>query len=197
VTGGFTVATWVGDFSGRAMEGVSGVTGAAPLMHRAALLVSRRYPPGTLRPPSDVGAVPVRICRVSGLLATDRCPQMTEWVQPDHVPGARCDWHGPEGVRLPEEYVEWAVPPPSVRPPARLPAFRILSPQDGDRYRVPPGVPSRYATLPLRASISDGVRWYVDGNAVRSSRWPLARGTHVVRAELEPQTRAEVRIEVE
>ena len=126
--------------------------------------------------------------------------------------GRACDWHGPEGVRLPEEYLEWAggqaggaggplLAPAaeslSAGPAARPPAFRILSPQDGDRYRVPPGVPSRYATLPLRASISDGVRWYVDGNVVRSSRWPLARGTHVVRAELAAGARAEARIEVE
>ncbi len=208
VTGGFTVATWVGDFSGRAMEGVSGVTGAAPLMHRVALRVSRRYPPGTLRAPRDVGAIPVRICRLSGLVATDRCPPMTEWVPSDRVPTARCDWHEANGVRLPAEYAEWAErqaggPTGGQHealldgPPGRRPDFRIVSPQDGDRYRIPPGVPAQYATLPLRASASDGVRWYVDGRAVRSGRWPLAPGTHVVRAEVNAGEGAEVRIEVE
>jgi penicillin-binding protein 1C len=212
VTRGFTVATWVGDFSGRAMEGVSGVTGAAPLLHRAALRVSRRYPPGSLRPPREVGAVPVRICRVSGLVATDRCPPMTDWLQSSRAPDTRCDWHTAEGLRLPEEYAEWAdgltggLPgaqasagfhTDSANPPRPSSVLRILSPREGDRYRIPPGVPSRYATLPLRASIAEGVRWYVDGNAVRSARWPLARGAHVVRAELDQEMRAEVRIEVQ
>jgi penicillin-binding protein 1C len=208
VTGGFTVATWVGNFSGRAMEGVSGVTGAAPLMHRVALRVSRRYSPGTLRAPRDVGAVSARICRRSGLIATDRCPPMTEWVQPDRVPMARCDWHEADGVRLPAEYAEWAGAraggptggqheAPLGVPPGRRPDFRIVSPQDGDRYRIPPGVPARYVTLSLVASAPEGVRWYVDGRAVRSGRWPLAPGTHVVRAEMNAGPGAEVRIEVE
>jgi penicillin-binding protein 1C len=209
VTGGFTVATWVGDFTGQAMEGVSGVTGAAPLMHRAALLVARRYPAGSLHSPRETGAAPVRICQVSGLVATDRCPPMIEWVDRNHAPTERCDWHTDHGLRLPEEYAEWVSGqenrplgeyPPASRDtgsaghPSRL---RILSPRDGDRYRIPPGVPSMYATLPLRASISGKVDWYVDGNPVGAARWPLVRGTHVVRAELDDQTRTEVRIEVQ
>ncbi len=200
VTGGFTVATWVGDFSGRAMEGVSGVTGAAPLMHRAALRVATRYAPGTLPHPRDHGAASARICRLSGLLATDHCPHMTEWIQPDRVPSAVCDWHGADGVRLPAEYAEWnavqVTESPAARPPARLSAFGIVSPRDGDRYRIPPGVPARYATLPLRASGSDAVRWYVDGREVVGGRWVLAPGAHVVRAETGRGQQEEVRIEV-
>ncbi len=44
VTGGFTVAVWVGNFSGRPMEGVSGVTGAGPLLHRAVLVTASALP---------------------------------------------------------------------------------------------------------------------------------------------------------
>ena len=209
VTGGFTVAVWVGNFDGRPMEGVSGVTGAGPLLHRATLLVSRRYPPGALRPPREVRAMPARICRVSGLIATDRCPHMTEWVQADHMPTERCDWHGVRGVRLPDEYAAWAgeqaagaqhASAPDQDPTADRPgpslAFRIVSPQDGDRYRIPPGVPARYATLPLRATAASTVRWYVDGRQVSGGRWALAPGAHVVRAETARGDREEVRIEV-
>ena len=39
--GRFTVAVWVGNFSGRPMDGVSGVSGAGPLLHRAMLAVAR------------------------------------------------------------------------------------------------------------------------------------------------------------
>ena len=40
-----------GNFSGRPMEGVSGVTGAGPLLHRAVLATARRYDPGALPTP--------------------------------------------------------------------------------------------------------------------------------------------------
>src|SRR5262249_39418325 len=62
--GRFTVAVWVGNFSGRPMDGVSGVSGAGPLLHRAMLAVARRHPPGTLTTPASVEAVPVTICRL-------------------------------------------------------------------------------------------------------------------------------------
>ncbi|HET8624239.1 MAG TPA: penicillin-binding protein 1C [Gemmatimonadales bacterium] len=218
VTQGFTVATWVGDFSGRPMEGVSGVTGAAPLMHRAALLTARRYPPGAFASPAAAGAAPIRICRLSGLVATTRCPAIVEWVRPGSAPAAPCDWHGVNGIRLPPEYAEWAMgrvdaespagmarPAVAVRRAARIEppaaardttALRIVSPLEGDRYRIPPGVPARYATLPLRAAATEPVRWFVDGRAVSGGRWQLAPGRHVVRAETRAGEREEVRFEV-
>jgi penicillin-binding protein 1C len=202
VTRRFTVAVWVGDFSGRAMEGVSGVTGAAPLMHRAALLVARRYAPGTLQPPRETGAVPVRICRLSGMLASGRCPAGLEWVPPSHAPRELCDWHRPDGVHLPPEYAEWEgrtnpEPPRTtvIRTASDSSALRIVSPRDGDRYRVPPGVPSRYATLPLRATAATPVRWYVDGSEVHGARWVLRPGSHRVEAR-SAGARDSVRIDV-
>lgn len=65
-TEAFTAAVWVGNFNGRPMQGVGGITGAGPLLHRAVLLVGRRYPPGDLPTPAGVGAIPIRICRLSG-----------------------------------------------------------------------------------------------------------------------------------
>ena len=41
-TANFTVAVWVGNFNGRPMQGVGGITGAGPLLHRAVLLTARR-----------------------------------------------------------------------------------------------------------------------------------------------------------
>jgi penicillin-binding protein 1C len=201
VTGGFTVAVWVGDFSGRAMQGVSGVTGAAPLLHRATLRVARRYPPGTLRAPAAAGGVKIRICRVSGLGAGAHCPAMDEWMPPVH-PTPECDWHDSGGVRLPPEYAEWERGQDERAPAAQRAAdtvsshaLRILSPREGDRYRIPPGVPGRYATLALRANIPAPVRWYVDGTELLGPRWRLAPGSHEVEARTAGQ-RAAVRIDV-
>ena len=107
VTGGFTVAVWVGNFNGRPMDGVSGVSGAGPLLHRAVLATSRRHAPGALPSPSSTGAVAVSVCRLSGLRATERCPTMVEWFSADSAPTRTCDWHGPGETRLPPEYAEW------------------------------------------------------------------------------------------
>jgi penicillin-binding protein 1C len=225
VTGGFTVAVWVGNFSGRPMDGVSGVSGAGPLLHRAVLATAARHAPGVLAAPEGAGAVAVRICRLSGLRATARCPSAVEWFAPGTAPAATCDWHEAEGVRLPAEFAEWAqeqgglpaatvsVPAPSVAgssPPAGTDSwsvsapesgrFRILSPQEGDVYRVPAGVDPRYATVALRAAggaAGRGVRWTVDGRPQRSARWALERGDHRIRAVDRGGEAAEVRVTVE
>ncbi len=218
-TGRFTVAVWVGNFNGTPMQGVGGITGAGPLLHRAALLVAQRVPPGVFATPAEVGAVAVKICRLSGLRAGPECPPADEWFVPGTEPTRTCDWHRAGQVVLPAEYAEWAAeqgsasgstlgwvnpgaaPRGSAQPtgiaqntgtaptPGRGPGvnppetgFRITSPQDGDRYSVPVGTEARYATVALRSAGGSGVRWYVDGRAWRSDRWPIAHGRHTIRA---------------
>ena len=200
VTGGFTVAVWVGNFSGQPMEGVSGITGAGPLLHRAVLATSHRYAAGNLVTPSDVGLVTARICRVSGLAAGPECPTMEEHFVPGTAPSGRCDWHQGGAVHLPVEYAEWAATEAPRRPAAGLAAvphrpagagaaptarLTITSPQAGDHDEIPPGVDGRYATLAFRAAgVPPGaaVRWTLDGRPVAATRWVLAPGRHRVRA---------------
>ncbi len=210
-TANFTVAVWVGNFNGRPMQGVGGITGAGPLLHRAVLLTARRYAPGDLPEPASAGLVSARVCRLSGLLATPDCPGMDEWFLPGTEPTRACDWHQGARVAWPVEYAEWATTVgqsdsrtvgltapngPTVRPSDR-PTFHILSPQSGDRYALPVGVDPRYATLALRAAGGSGaVRWFVDGRPVAGERWPLAPGRHAIRAETARGERDEVRIDV-
>jgi penicillin-binding protein 1C len=197
-TGGFTVAVWVGNFSGRPMQGVGGITGAGPLLHRAALLVAQRYPPGNLPEPGRAGAVAVRICRLSGLRAGPECPPTTEWFMPGTEPTHDCDWHRAGRVVLPVEYAGWVDPGATPRGSAEPTQFRILSPQDGDRYSLPVGAEARYATIALRAAGGDGSgwRWFVDGREWREERWRLSPGAHRIRAVTARGASDEVRIEV-
>ena len=213
-TGGFTVAVWVGNFSGRPMNDVSGVTGAGPLLHRAIVLTAQSYAPGALPSPASVGAVPVTICRLSGLRATPECPGMVEWFVPGTEPARPCDWHRDGNVHLPPEYAEWAEQtgsrsdvaqagqqeaPVKVAAPwsADREPLRILSPQDGDKYRIPPGVEARYATIALRAAGGAGaIRWWVDGRPAATTRWQLVPGTHIIRAMTASGDSDEVRIAV-
>ena len=98
VTGGFTVAVWIGNFSGRPMRQVSGVSGAGPLLRRAVLAVARSYDPGVLPAPAEVGAVRVSVCRLSGMRAGAGCgaAAVEEWFLPGSEPARECDWHRAE-----------------------------------------------------------------------------------------------------
>lgn len=190
VTAGFTVAAWAGNFDGRPMDGVGGITGAGPLLRRAMLLTAARYDPGRLVTPAERGAEPVTICRLSGLRAGPRCPTATEWFPGGAAPAHRCDWHTGEGLRLPAEYGAWAASADRPRLAAARDAprgdgpsggLRLVSPRDGDRYRLPPGVDPAYVTVPLRAE-GRVVRWEVDGRRVAGARWQVLPGRHRVRA---------------
>ena len=194
-TGGFTVAVWVGNFSGRPMDGVSGVSGAGPLLHRAVLATARRYPAGALPDPGSTGAVASAVCRLSGLRPGPACPVASEWFAPGHAPDrrlplARRRWRGDPagGVRR----VGTAVARAGRRRAAPLPESgevagpvpdrlasrrRRLSPVAGRRAEVTPR--SRCAP---RAAGGGAVRWIVDGVPHRAGRWSLQSGAHRFRA---------------
>ena len=146
---------------------------------------------------------------------------------PGTEPARLDDWEVAGRVTLPDEYAAWArvglrATPPDVPvgglaaqvttstraavPPddGRLRAapavtFHIVSPLDGDRYAVPPGVDARFATVALRAAGpgAERVRWSVDGASQAGERWALLPGEHVVRAVSARGEAAEVRIVVD
>lgn len=201
-TAGFTVAVWVGNFNGRPMDHVSGVSGAGPLLYRAVLQTARRYDAGALPTPEQAGAEAEPICRLSGMRATPHCASMIEWFLPGTAPLRADDCQKGGRTVLPAEYAEWER---STRPdgpeasratiravaetggagepadPDETAPYTLVSPRDGDEYAVPPGVPARYATIPLTAvgrSPDETATWYVDGKRVLGPRWTLAAGTH-------------------
>ncbi len=106
-TAGFTVAVWVGNFNGQPMDGVSGVSGAGPLLYRAVLQTAKRYAPGVLPTPEQAGAMAEPVCRLSGMLATRDCPSMIEWFLPGTEPLQPDDWQKGGRTVLPAEYADW------------------------------------------------------------------------------------------
>jgi penicillin-binding protein 1C len=205
-TARFTVAVWVGNFSGRPMRAVSGITGAGPLLHRVALATGRRYPPGHLPGPDMAGAQPLEVCILSGLRATPSCPSMLEWFLPGTEPTRADDWQRDGRTVLPPEYAEWAAASDGAAVAARSAgedpgvAYRIISPLDGDRYERPSGVDARYATVALAAvggPADEPVAWFVDGARTQAARWRLVPGTHTIRAVWASGRADSVRIVVE
>lgn len=131
---------------------------------------------------------------------------MDEWFVPGTVPGGRDTWERDGVVTLPDEYADWsrqnariapAVVTPSGNDATLEPRLRVTSPADGDRYWVPAGDESRYATIPLRAAGANHIRWSVDGRAHASERLALVPGEHVIRAVSERGETVDVRIRVE
>ncbi|NTW50054.1 MAG: hypothetical protein HGB19_10050, partial [Chlorobiales bacterium] len=98
VTEDFTVGVWVGNFDGKPMEHVSGVDGAAPIMHDIVMALNKQFPdrPGFLKSGFDLpaGIHTVRICPVSGLQAGPNCPSLIEEkFLPGTDPSEECTWH--------------------------------------------------------------------------------------------------------
>ncbi|MDQ6829720.1 MAG: penicillin-binding protein 1C [Gemmatimonadota bacterium] len=209
-TGNFTVAVWVGDFNGQPMDGVSGVTGAGPLLRRAVLLTAARVSAGELPTPASTGATSISICRVSGLRAGPDCPHSLEWFAAGREPSRECDWHRGGRVVLPARFAEWSAQHGGATDDVHVAAhsaapdsvddahFRIVSPRDGDRYRVPPGVERRYSTVAMVATGPEAahVRWFIDGRPTSTTRFPLVTGTHTISART-PADSARVTVRVE
>jgi penicillin-binding protein 1C len=190
-TARFTVAVWVGNFSGRPMQKVSGITGAGPLLHRAVLETAKRYAPGTLVDPERAGLTPAPVCILSGMLASRECPSMIEWFAPGTEPRERDTWQISGNERREQLAMQSDVSP------ASQPEARILSPMDGDRYQRSPSVDPRYQTIPLLATNAQKVRWSIDGKPLFNNRWRIVKGTHVIAAHWPTGARDSVIVVVE
>ena len=87
----WTVGVWVGNFDGSPMTDVSGVTGAAPLLHQVLLHLGGNAPTDDWTPPP--GLHQRAVCTLSGGLATPRCTtQVDEWFVDGRDPRP-CDVH--------------------------------------------------------------------------------------------------------
>jgi penicillin-binding protein 1C len=187
-TADYTVGTWVGNFDGSPMRGVSGVTGAGPLWNRIMLhLYDRRDDPPPF--PTPRGFVRASICATTG-----------HAVIPDGATPHRVILSGAsaasavEGRPCSAIVQEWVSPRdlPALQPRDVASEFRILFPQDGDvfvRNETATPLQRQGQQLALRASDSTrNVRWRVAGSplaldAAGNAFWPLRLGTWHIEAD--------------
>jgi penicillin-binding protein 1C len=172
----YTVAVWVGNFDGRPMRHVSGVTGAGPLWNRIMLHLHESREPATFAPP--IGYVRRPVCADTGLRPGRDCRAIvTEWLD-------RSDLVAYERTQ----------PSPDRR--ARL---AIAFPHDGDRFAVVPGASQRIAIDVVAASVGT-TRVAVDGRPLLPRDgafvWPLRIGQHEIVARVGSDS-ATARIAVE
>ena len=209
--GEWVVGVWVGNFDGKPMGRVSGITGAAPtwgkVMDRALGVRNPNFvEPTAPEIPGDW--VREDVCSLSGATATDRCPLTEVEFRPKRLAvRPPCDWHRAEGLVWPAQYARWAHDHganPYANPVlVGEGSLQIQVPVDGAELYFDPRTPSG---LPLRAQVPVGtpeVIWRVDGTEVArvgppfSSRWDRPQsGRHTVSVEAQGQPPAIVTIDI-
>ncbi len=179
-----TVGVWVGNFDGSPMANVSGITGCGPLFRDIMLLLEKDKEPVDF--PVPPGLVTEKICPVSGLRKNSGCPAGKEevFIRGTEPVGVCPLSHSGES--------EEAAPPAIVAArPGRPGSLRILSPRDGDVYKLDPVLRKDFQALTLRAGVPpaagiDLVTWSVNGRIIGSSTapfsrtWSLAPGSYVI-----------------
>jgi penicillin-binding protein 1C len=162
-----TVAVWMGNLDGAAMDGVTGAVGPAMVLRSVFSELNRNQDTQPLTLSRDL--VRADICRRDGLLADDACESTSEWF----IPGT--------------------VPPRKGAPATSTSAqYRLLQPTAGLLVAHDPRIPGEFEALPMQIAPVAGlqrVEWYVDGKLASSTTrpsypWPLQHGTHSVHAKV-------------
>lgn len=175
----YTVAVWVGNFSGDRMMQISGVMGAAPLWNRIMLHLHENREPTAFPPPKNMVHRPV--CTISGLRPTLDCPSvMTEYFYPEKLAEYERLSDNYRVVNLPAEYNEWlARQSESSLVSSRL---KILFPQPDDYFVIDDIDGEQKLEFKLAKSTSEAsVEWWLNGeklavNSNNSLFWQLTPG---------------------
>jgi penicillin-binding protein 1C len=181
----YTVGIWVGNFSGRPMHNVSGITGCGPLFRDVMLLLHRQAPWRDFTPPDGISRVAV--CPVSGELPGDSCPGSVEEVFiAGTEPSAPCSVHRPDRA------AETAAVPAVNSGPRR---FGISFPRDGDVFKLDPVLRPEHQRILLRVVLPPGIAparvdWWVNGRKAGGAGypyslfWSLRPGTFTMKATI-------------
>lgn len=196
----YVVACWVGNFDGSSMRnGVSGITGAAPIFHDVISGLAQRdggSPPFS----SHDGLRQLAVCAESGELIGPDCPHpLQEWFLERRLPTRPCSFHERVGDKLfchyPPLYRAWALAQGIAQPPAGAKPSEsevaVAFPDNGAVFRLDQHLRGDYQRLHLKATVPDWcewVEWHVGDDKVRGARrpfdawWTLRRGGFYVTA---------------
>lgn len=171
----YTVAVWVGNFDGRPMRGISGVTGAGPLWSRIMLHLHERRVPPAFDPPR--GYVQRAICAETGMRPVAGCrASVLEWL--DRADLATYETATPRPLAA--EYDTWLAAQPS----RDALATRLLFPGDGDTFVLEPGGAAQRLKFEIAGRDAAAARVFVNGVPLSRSGgdylWPLRRGSFEV-----------------
>jgi penicillin-binding protein 1C len=179
----WTVGVWAGNFDGRPMENVSGISGAGPLFRDIILLLAEGRRESFVEPP---GLVHAAICPVSGLRPSTRCPATMDEI---FLPGTE-----PSGVCfLPHQKTRAPAVPASLGPSVPKSDVAVVVPQDGDIFKLDPVLRPEFQTLTFQVRLAAGVEvtaveWWINGRKTATAgppfhfTWKLAPGSYTIKA---------------
>ncbi len=186
----FTVAVWVGNPDGTPMRDITGVTGAAPIMHELVEHLHTRFGTSWFAQPPQVGTF--KTDPLTGRLAPadrrggidEKCLRPPEAARPD-------DYDAAGRVRLAAEYGPWLASSQNslgslVTIATSAPELRIIQPAPGSIYYLDGDLPQDSQWIPLRAEAGGEVRWSCASLPFKTNaagpRMQIREGRHVIHA---------------
>lgn len=181
----YTVGVWVGNFDGKAMQKVSGISGCGPLFRDIMLLLENKNPSLPFLKPDTI--IITKVCPDSGYLAGDNCPgSIDEIFITGTSPTSICPFHSvPENKDLNMTKVS--------TPKYGEKNFKIIFPFDGDVFKLDPILRSNYQTLGFKVAASDTisidkVEWWINEEKIGSVlfpfslNWKIRPGSYTIKA---------------
>ena len=182
----FTVAVWVGNPDGKPMHGITGVTGAAPVMHEICEHLRRTAGTTWFATPPDIRSYAIHPL-TGHEVSPDRSGAVMEKFLRAPEPERAADYDAAGAVRLPPEYFPWLASAQNrlgslVCAEAEAHAPRILQPPPGATYFLDPDIPQQSQWIPLRAE--SAVAWSSDSLPIENGRAQLRAGRHTITARI-------------
>ncbi len=188
----FTVGVWVGNFDGTPMARVSGVSGAAPILHELFEHLHRRYGTSWFVRPANI--VEAAIQPITGHRLTEQWPgTVTEKFRAGTLPPLEtaADYDAEGRVRLPAEYRDWLASADNwltgraVVDTASATPLRLISPLPGTTFFLDPDLPDAGRWLTLRAEGGTNLVWTSDSLAIKRAAGGvcarMTEGRHTLR----------------
>ncbi len=151
----YTVGVWVGNFDGSPMNGVSGISGAAPLFRDIMIELHRNEYPGKFERPKSL--IQLKICAKTGLIPGKNCPVVEEFFVLGTEPKDICNYCN-AGTGL--------VP---VRVDKNIKNINILHPQNGDIFKLDPQIPYKNQAIAFKVHIDSTIESFsikLNGNTL-------------------------------
>lgn len=163
----FTVAVWVGNADGTPMRKITGVTGAAPVMHEMLCQLHDQFgTSGFSSPPPDIQSVWIH--PLLGKQVPGGSPgAVREWCASQPAMADDDDFDSMGNVQLSAAYAQWldsshhAIGTP-VTVAAASDALAISSPDPGTIYFIDPDLPLDHQRAVFLTNGNHRVRWHCD-----------------------------------
>jgi penicillin-binding protein 1C len=162
----FTVGVWVGNFDGSPMQHISGVTGAAPILHNLFDYLHSEYGTSWYARPADI--VERGIDPLTGKLSSRRDAVIEQFIAHAMPPASGADdYDGAGRVRLGPEYRQWLSSADNWLADRAVlcettQSLRVTFPLPGTILILDPDLPNYGRRLYLSAEGTDEAEWSSD-----------------------------------